>query len=90
MKTMVKIYGKELWYDLVRVHYINELVTGNLFIIKHPETHELCRAKIIARYGNGISVHEDSVNESPYRWFIHKSKLFNSVFLIKKQYQGRQ
>lgn len=89
MKTMVKIDGKKYWYDLRRVHYVSDVQTGLFIIIKHPETHELCRAEIVHRYGNGIDVRDASDDIAPFRWFIPSRSLFNKVFLIVKQYKGR-
>lgn len=88
MKTMVKINGKEMWYNLERVHWLSEVETGQFIIVKHPMTHELCRAEIRVRYDNGIEVREADDRITPFRWFIPKRSLFNQVFLITKQYKG--
>jgi len=86
MKTMIKIEGRKLWYNLERVHYPNDLGMDSMIIVRHPETHELCRARVITIYENGICVVEDTMCEAPYRWYIGKRNLFASVFEITKQY----
>ena len=86
MRTIVRIEGRDLCYDLERVHYLSDLSEGSLFIVKHPETHELCRARIVMKFVKGIDVVEDIRGELPYRWYIWKGNLFDQVFLIKKQY----
>jgi len=88
MKIKIKIEGKESLYDLDRVHYISSLDVGNLIIVNHPETHQLCRAKVVMRYDRRIEVVEDTRHDAPYRWGITKSDLFDQVFLVRKQYKS--
>jgi len=86
MKVTVKIDGRELRYELERVHYLSDLSEGSLFIVKHPETHELCRARVAMKSDKGIDVVEDFRGDAPFRWYIGKQSLFNQVFLITKRY----
>ena len=88
MKIMVKIDQQENYYDLERVHSLSDMLVGQFIIIKHPETHELCRAEVVMKHENGISVRDAADDIAPYQWFIRKSSLFNQVFLIKKQYKN--
>ena len=90
MKTMIKIDGRKLWYELERVHYLSDLGMDNMIIVKHPETHELCKARVVMKSDKGIDVVEDFRSDAPYRWFIRKGSLFTHVFLITKQYYGRK
>ena len=86
MKMTVKIDGRELRYDIERVHYLSDLGVDSMIIVKHPETHELCRARVAMKSDKGIDVVEDFRSDAPFRWFIRKGSLFNQVFLITKQY----
>jgi len=88
MKTKVKIRGGDLCYNLERVHRINDLWVDSLIVVGRPDTGELCIAKVIAKYENGITVKEQSNDDAPYRWFIKKVSLFNRVFLITEIYRG--
>ena len=86
MKTMVKIDGRKLWYELERVHYLSDLSVDSLVITRHPETHELCKARVITIYVNGMTVKEATTADAPHCWYIGKRNLFACVFEITKQY----
>lgn len=88
MKTKLRITGRDLCYNLERVHRINDLWIDSLIVVRQPDTKKLCIAKVITKYDNGITVKEQSNDDAPYRWFIKKVSLFNKVFLITQIYRG--
>jgi len=82
MKTRVKINGEYKTYDLTRHRYISQFKLRGKVIAVHPETTDLCIAKVVERGKTYIMLREVTDDIAPYVWRIYKGSLFREVFII--------
>ena len=82
MQTRVKIGREYKTYDLSRVRLISQLKLRAKVVVIHPETSELCIARVVERRETNILVREISESIAPYQWRIYKKNISWGVYKI--------
>ena len=82
MQTRVKIGREYKTYDLTRCRAVAQLKLREKVLVIHPETSELCIARVVERRETNILVREISESIAPHQWRIYKKNIFYEVSKI--------